>query len=157
MTSPRWDGDALSVGSAAPDVTFTLQDGFRLSLAADKGKLVVVYFCPEAGQTDCVHEARGLRDRWNDLFKNHVIVVGVTPEPVAAQRNLIAQESLPFDLASDVDGRLAGAFKATATSGAFGPFVVLVGRDGAIRRTWRAAEPERHIEDILALAQEPST
>ncbi|HXI56769.1 MAG TPA: redoxin domain-containing protein, partial [Polyangia bacterium] len=136
---------------------FTLQDGFRLSLAADKGKLVVVYFCTDAAQADCVREARGVRDRWNDLFRNHVVVVGVTPQSVAAHRALIAHENLPFDLASDVDGHLAEAFKATATPGAFGPRVIVIGRDGTVRRTWQTADPERHIQEILRLAQTPST
>jgi peroxiredoxin Q/BCP len=157
MAEPSSNRETLSLGSAAPDVTFTLQDGFRFSLAADRGKFVVVYFCSEAGSPECVHEARGVRARWNDLFKNHVVVVGVTPEAADAQRGVIAHEKLPFDLASDVDGRLADAFKVRAKAAAFGPLVFLVGRDGTIRRTWQTAEPERHIQEILALAQEPST
>ena len=144
----------LGEGSVAPEVTFTLQDGFRLSLALLKGKLVVVYFCPAASDPGCELEAQGLGAHWDELHEQHsVVIVGVTAESASSQQAAIARQKLPFDLATDIDHRIADAFGVPA-QGRSAPRTFLVGKDGKIRMAWRTADPEMHARAILAATRE---
>ena len=140
----------LPPGSAAPKVTFTLQDGFDLSLALLAGKVVTVSFCAAATDPACVREAEGLGRHREELFDHHAIVLGVSPEDAAAHKALIARYQLPFDLATDADGHLARAFAVPA--GEHDPTTFLIGRDGNIRAVWHGADPEAHARATLAAA-----
>jgi peroxiredoxin Q/BCP len=140
--------------AAAPHVTFTLQDGFQLSLAALKGKFVAVYFCRAARSVACVGEAQALRAHWNELHEQRMVaIVGVTPEASAEQRAFITAQGLPFDLASDPEGKLARRFGLPG-DGSYDVKAFLVGRDGRIQKSWSAANPTADTLDLLALASE---
>ncbi|HET6336205.1 MAG TPA: redoxin domain-containing protein [Polyangiales bacterium] len=144
----------LEQGALVPDLPFVLQDGFQLLLRGLKGKLIAVYFCPGVDDPECVRETEGLRDRWPELQeKQHVTIVGVSPQDAVLQRNFIAQHKLPFDLTADVDGHMATAF-GVPTRGPYTPRVFLIGKDNRIRAVWRATNPEAHVEQILAAANE---
>lgn len=141
----------LQLGSAVPELPFTLQDGFSLDLPSLKGKLITVFFCPADNDPECVRQMHGLRARYAELHEqNHVVVLGVSPQDAATHKAFIAKNELPFDLVADVDGTLAKAFGVPA--GQYTPRTFLVGKDGKIQRVWRTADPNTHIGEILALA-----
>lgn len=140
----------LADGVAVPDLPFTLQDGFKLSLPALKGKPITVYFCASSNDPDCMREAQGLRTHWEELHEqHHAVIIGVSPQDTTSLRAFIAQQNLPFDLASDVDRTLARAFGVPA-SGHYAPRTFLVGKDGKIRAHWQTTDPEAHVKAILA-------
>ena len=140
-------------GTRAPDVTLTLQDGFRLPLLSEKGKFVFVYFCSPEASPECMREASALRDRWQELHRLHVVVVGVSARDAAAHRAFITELRLPFDLASDADGRIAQAFN-VPTFGEYGPRPFLISRDGKVLKAWQTASSEAQIQDVVAIASE---
>jgi len=142
---------ALQEGSPAPDVMLTLQDGFQLPISAEHGKLVALYFCSPETSPECIREANGLRDHWAELHLRHVVVIGVSPRDAASHRAFIAEHRLPFDLVSDADGRIAGAYKVPAL-GDYGPQTYLVGRDGKLRKAWLTTNPESRAQEILDVA-----
>ena len=140
--------------STAPDVIFTLQDGFQLSLASLRGKFVTVFFCASAHSAACIGEAQALRAHWRELHEERLVaVVGVTRETPAEQRAFLKDQALPLDLASDPDGQLAQSF-GLPPSGDYGFRAVLIGRDGRIRRSWLTPNPESQTRELLALASE---
>ena len=65
------------------------------------------------------------------------------------------KQRLPFDLSSDVDGKLAAAY-GVPTSGRYSPRVFLIGKDNRIRAAWRSVDPEAHVAAMLAAAEEES-
>ena len=140
-------------GALAPDVILTLQDGFRLPLLSEAGKFVLVYFCSSETSPECMREASGLRDRWQELHRLHVVVVGVSVRDAATHRAFITKLKLPFDLASDADGRIAQAFN-LPTVGEYGARAFLLGRDRKVVRAWQTASSDAQIEDVLTLASE---
>jgi len=150
-TSTPTPTSALQEGSPAPDVMLTLQDGFQLPISAEHGKLVALYFCSPETSPECIREANGLRDHWAELHLRHVVVIGVSPRDAASHRAFIAEHRLPFDLVSDADGRIAGAYKVPAL-GDYGPQTYLVGRDGKLRKAWLTTNPESRAQEILDVA-----
>jgi len=142
--------EALANGSPAPDVTLTLEDGFSLHISAERGKPVALFFCTSQRDPECIREARAVKQGWGRLHAQHVVVIGVTPEDAPAHRAFIADQELPFDLASDTDGRIALAFR-IQSSGAVASRAVLVSSDGRIRHSWSATSPESIVSEMLTL------
>ena len=148
--SPAAAARTVQEGAPAPEITFTLHDGFALTLTSLRGKVVEVLFCPTgAAPADCTIEADGIRDHWSDLQAHGVAVVGVRAAAVVSNRLLMSQERLPFDFASDPDGRIAGAFGVDLGE-LRAPRIFMIGRDGRVRKIWRAADPAAHVSALLA-------
>lgn len=142
---------SASTPRAAPDVTFVLGDGFRLSLAALKGKVVAIVVCPAIDAPGCVRESQGLARRWHELAERHVTAVGVVPKDNAQYRAAVARRNVPFDFAADVDGQVSRALGTAGWNA--DPTTFLVDRDGVIQAIWRTSDPETHARELIAAAE----
>jgi peroxiredoxin Q/BCP len=146
-TAPAPATSTAEPSTTAPDVTFTLADGFRLSLASLRGKVVAVVMCSSTDSAGCSRESRGFAKRWRELEEHHVTAIGVVPATAARERG-IERQDLPFDFAVDTDGQIARALGVSA-GGVADPTVLVIGRDGSIQAIWRAADPETHVRALL--------
>lgn len=94
---------ALKIGDKAPDFKVNNQDGQPISLAALKGKKVVLYFYPKDATPGCTAEACNLRDNYKSLLKAGYEVLGISTDNEKSHKKFIAKEKLPFSLLADVD------------------------------------------------------
>ncbi len=94
---------ALTAGVKAPDFKTTDQDGNAVSLAALKGKKVVLYFYPKDMTPGCTAEACSLRDNYKALQKAGYVVFGISTDDEKSHRKFIEKEKLPFRLLADTD------------------------------------------------------
>jgi peroxiredoxin Q/BCP len=143
---------AAEPSTTTPDVTFTLSDGFRLSLASLRGKVVAVVMCSSIDSVGCSSESRGLASRWRELEEHYVTAIGVVPAAAARDPRGLERHDLPFDFAVDTDGQIARALGVPA-GGVAEPTVFVVGRDGSIKAIWRVADPETHARALIAEAR----
>jgi peroxiredoxin Q/BCP len=144
----------LKEGDSAPDVEMTLQDGRKVKLTSLQGQLVAIYFYPKDQTTGCTIEAQNFRDRFDDLKKAGITVIGVSAQDAASHKAFIEKEKLPFDLAIDADKSLAKAFGV----GLIGPGLhsrqtFLIGKDGKLKKVWRDVKPKDHADEVLAAAK----
>lgn len=105
----------LSVGDTAPDFTLPDQSGTPVSLASLRdgaARGVVVYFYPRAGTAGCTKEACDFRDSLEGWRRAGYAVVGISPDPPAAQARFAEKQSLPFPLLSDPDHTVMEAWGA---------------------------------------------
>ena len=102
----------LSVGDPAPDFTLPTADGGSVSLAALRGRSVVVYFYPKAMTPGCTTQACDFRDSLSSLQAAGYAVVGISPDPVDRLAEFAGQEGLTFPLASDEDRAVLEAWGA---------------------------------------------
>ena len=150
-TPPPPATSAAVPSTTAPDVTFTFADGFRLSLASLRGKVIAVVMCSSTNSAGCSSESRGLAKRWRELEKHYVTAIGVVPAAAARDPRGAERQDLPFDFAVDTHGQIERALGVSA-GGLADPTVFVVGRDGAIKAVWRGADPETHIRALVAEA-----
>jgi peroxiredoxin Q/BCP len=103
--------DPLPVGSPAPDVTGTDQNGKPVKFTDVYAKgITLVYFYPKSGTSGCTAEACSLRDNYAKLQSQGLQVIGVSRDSVAAQSKFQSENQLPFTIISDPDGTIAAAF-----------------------------------------------
>ncbi|OIN09050.1 thioredoxin-dependent thiol peroxidase [Oceanisphaera psychrotolerans] len=100
----------LPAGSPAPAFTLHDQNGKPVSLADFSGQKVLVYFYPKAMTPGCKVQACGLRDSRAELEAQNVVVLGISPDPVARLKKFEEKDELNFTLLSDEDHAVADAF-----------------------------------------------
>ena len=66
-------------GKPAPEFTLSSTEGGEVSLAALRGKTVVLYFYPKDDTPGCTREACGFRDTQAKIKKAGAVVLGVSP------------------------------------------------------------------------------
>lgn len=100
----------LKVGAKAPAFALKDQDGEVVKLKDLAGQKVLVYFYPKAMTPGCTVQACGLRDSHKALKTKHVVVVGISPDPVSKLKKFVDKYDLNFRLLSDEDHAVAEKF-----------------------------------------------
>ena len=91
----------LQIGDPAPDFTLPDENGQPVTLSSLKGQRVVIYFYPKDATPGCTKEACNFRDRWGDLQKHNIKVLGISKDSAASHTRFIAKQELPFTLLTD--------------------------------------------------------
>src|SRR5882724_3250760 len=139
----------LAAGAPAPDVTFALHTGEKLSLASLRGKPVVVYFYPKDDTPGCTVEAQEIRDLYDQLKNTGAVIIGVSTDPLDSHRAFAQKHALPFLLASDEAGDIAKAFGVPLKNGRVTRVSFVIGADGRIKRTFPQVTPKGHAAELL--------
>jgi len=127
-TDPR-DIPSPLVGRVASPFALTTFDGAPVTLAALRGKVVVLNFWASWCNPACYDEAPVLEQMWQTYRDRGVVVVGVDMQDTTeAAQAFIQRFGLPFANAPDPQGKLAVEY------GVYGvPETFFVGRDGTVR------------------------
>ena len=131
--------DPLPAGVPAPDFSLPDQDGIVVSLAALRGRNVVLVFYPGDDTTVCRGQLCEFRDRWADAQQKNTLVYGVNPQNAGSHSKFIGKCRLPFPLLVDQGQKMGALFK---TKGLMvRRTVYLIGPDGIIRFAQRGTPP----------------
>ena len=143
-TDPRAIPSPL-IGRPAAAFTLTGFDGAPVTLAALRGKVVVVNFWASWCNPACYDEAPVLEQAWRSYRDRGVIVVGVDIQDTAeAAQAFIQRFGLSFANAPDPQGKVAVEY------GVYGvPETFFVARDGTIRAKHVGALTDTAIREKL--------
>jgi len=145
----------------APDFELPDQDGRAVKLTDFRGQTVVLYFYPKADTPGCTTQACGVRDHRADYDHAGVIVLGISPDPVAQVKKFHDKQSLNFTLLADEDHSVTDAYGVWVQKSMYGrtyfgaertTFIVDTG--GRVARVLRKVKPAEHDKLVLeALAE----
>ena len=91
----------LAIGDIAPDIRAMDQHGSEVSLAAFRGKKVILYFYPKDNTPGCTAEACNLRDNYQILIEKGFEIIGVSADNEKSHKNFSEKYVLPFALIPD--------------------------------------------------------
>jgi peroxiredoxin len=140
----------LARGKAAPDFTLERLDGKpgQISLSGLHGKVVLLDFWA-SWSGPCVQMLPTLHRLYGDWHTRGVEFVGINSDgPAATDQELhefLAARPAPYPIVIDRNGEVGGAYKVVAL-----PHIVVVGRDGAVRRTFWGVTSADEIAEALA-------
>lgn len=147
---------ALAAGTPAPEVPIATDQG-EVSLAALKGKPVVVYFYPKDDTPGCTKEACSFRDSYADIRAKGAAVVGVSADGPASHLKFAAKFGLPFTLISDPEKTTIKAFGAWGEKSMYGKTyegilrsTFVIGADGIVKKIFPKVSPAEHAAEVLA-------
>ncbi len=138
----------LPVGQDAPDFTLRDQDGGAVSLAALRGKNVVLVFYPADETMLCTKQLCEFRDNWALVQSKAAVVLGVNPASEAKHARFCANHGFPFPVLADPGQRVGELYGARGLI--VKRTVYLIGKSGKIRYA-RRGKPMP--EEVLAAAE----
>ncbi len=151
---------ALSAGDIAPDFTLPTDGGGSASLAALKGRKVVLYFYPKDDTSGCTMEAKAFNDHKAKFAAAGTEIIGVSADSVASHDKFKKKYGLGFTLASDEGKSMLEAYGVWVEKSMYGKKYMgierstfLIGGDGRIVRVWNKVKVPGHVEEVLAAAQ----
>ncbi len=133
----------LLVGSVAPDFTLLDDAGQRVSLAALRGKNVLLVFYPRDNTPGCTRQLCQIRDHYDRLQAKDVLVFGVNPQSAESHADFRSRQKLPFPLLVDKGQKVAALYHAGGL--VLKRTVYLIGKDGKIRFAQRGTPPPDQI------------
>ena len=132
---------ALQPGIKAPAFRLPATTGEEISLAALRGRKVVLYFYPKDSTPGCTQEACDFRDRDEALQGAGVVVLGVSKDSLASHDKFRAKYELPFPLLTDADNAVAGTVVRNVFLGSTRDYIVEA-KDGTQLRVTAAPEED---------------
>jgi len=146
MISWLWS-KPLPLGSAAPDFSAVDESGRTVTLAALRGRNVVLVFYPGDDTPGCTKQLCEFRDGWGQAAARGIEVFGVNPAGAAKHERFRRKFGFPFPLLVDRGQRIAKLYRANGLI--VKRTVYLIGPDGAIRFAQRGMPPAA---DVLGAA-----
>ena len=151
----------VKVGDQVPDVAFEGPDGAQTTLAAWRGKPLVLYFYPKDDTSGCTREAQDFTALADDFAKAGVALLGMSKDTAKKHKAFTEKYGLKVPLGTDADGGLLEAFGAWIEKSLYGRKYMgidrstfLIGKDGRIAAEWRKVKVPGHAEKVLEAARE---
>lgn len=141
------------VGQPAPGFRLQDQAGHWTTLEQHAGRWVVLYFYPKADTPGCTREACEFRDNLFAVQEAGATILGISVDPVAAQKKFADKYSLPFPLLVDIGGGAAAAYGVLTSL--MGLKIArrqsfIIAPDGTVARHYRKVDPGTHTAEVLA-------
>jgi thioredoxin-dependent peroxiredoxin len=153
----------IEAGQQAPQFTLPDQDGNDVSLADHAGRTVVLYFYPKADTPGCTTQAGGIRDRAAEYDAAGAVVIGVSPDPVAAVKKFHGKQSLNFTLLADADHAVCEAYGVWGEKSMYGKQYMgamrstfIIDAEGTVVHVIPKASPKTHDDEVLAALANPA-
>jgi peroxiredoxin Q/BCP len=151
----------MDVGDSAPDFDLPTDGGSNASLAALKGRKIVLYFYPKDDTPGCTTEAIAFTALKSDFAAADTVVIGVSKDSVAAHAKFRQKHDLGIDLAADPEGKVVEAYGAWVEKSMYGKKYMgidratfLIDRDGKLAAVWRKVKVPGHAAAVLKAAQD---
>src|SRR6185369_14157998 len=120
----------LSPGASMPHFELRDQEGRMVSSNDLAGKRYLLWFYPKAMTPGCTIEAKSLRDNYSTLEKAGVVVLGVSFDEPASNKQFVAAESTDAKTARRIS--------------------YLVGADGKIEKAYDNVDPNVHAGQVVS-------
>lgn len=133
----------LSKGDKAPSFNAKDQNGNEVKLSDYQGKKVVLYFYPKDMTPGCTNQACNLRDNFDALQKENIVVLGVSPDDEKRHQKFIDKHDLPFTLIADPDKEVINAY------GIWGPKKFMGKEYDGVHRTTFLINEKGEIHDVI--------
>jgi thioredoxin-dependent peroxiredoxin len=151
---------ALSEGDSAPAFSLPGAGGETVSLAALKGKKVVLYFYPKDDTTGCTKEAIEFNALSDSFAKAKTVVVGMSPDSAKSHDKFREKYELALPLAADETKETLLAYGVWAEKSMYGRKYMgverttfLIDAKGKIAKIWRKVKVPGHAEEVLGAAE----
>jgi len=151
--------DDVAVGRKVPDLSGETT-GEPLSLSAERGRKVVLYFYPKDSTPGCTTETREFGDAAPEFEKAGAVVFGISRDSIKSHLKFKEALGIPFELVSDPDETLCALFGVMKLKNMYGKQVrgierstFLIDEKGVLVKAWRGVKVPGHVAEVLAAAE----
>nr|WP_306267086.1 peroxiredoxin [Pararhizobium sp. IMCC3301] len=147
-------------GDIAPDFSLPANGDGNVTLSAQRGKALVLFFYPKDDTSGCTKEATDFSQQKAEFDSLNVTIIGMSPDSVKRHDKFIAKHNLTITLASDEEKTALSAYGVWVEKSMYGRKYMgverstfLIDKDGTIVRAWRKVKVPGHVDEVLAAAR----
>ena len=134
--------------------------GGEFSLAALKGKKVVLYFYPKDNTPGCTTEGADFAKAHGKFRKAGAEIFGLSRDSLKSHEGFKTKMEFPFELISDPDETVCEIFGVMKMKNMYGKQVrgverstFVIDETGKLRKEWRGVKVPGHVDEVLAFVQ----
>ncbi|MDO8351476.1 MAG: peroxiredoxin [Gallionella sp.] len=138
------------------DFSLPATGGQTFTLAAARGKHLVLFFYPKDNTPGCTTEVQQFRDLYAQFQQANCELAGISRDSLKSHESFKASFSLPFELLSDTDETVCELFGVMKLKNMYGKQVrgierstFVFDRDGVLRQEWRKLKADGHAQEVL--------
>ena len=136
-----------NVGDSFPEFMGESHEGNQVKLQEYQGSdNLVVFFYPKAMTPGCVRETTEFGSRRGEFDALNTKIVGISIDPVSAQKTHADHCGATFPILSDEGGMLIEQLGIKRDSGSAMRTTYILGADGMVKGRWVGAAPEDNLE-----------
>ncbi|SHG08599.1 peroxiredoxin Q/BCP [Kaistia soli DSM 19436] len=150
----------LAPGDNAPSFELPTDDGGSASLAAFRGRKLVIFFYPGDDTPTCTTEALDFTTAMADFEAAGTTVLGISPDSVKSHARFRQKRGLGVLLASDETKDVVEAYGVWQEKQMYGRTYMgvvrttfLIDAEGRIARIWPKLKVKGHVAEVLAAAR----
>ena len=146
----------MKVGESAPTFTALDRDGKSTSLQDFQDRWLVLYFYPKDDTPGCTTEAIEFTANLANFQALNTVVVGLSPDSIAAHSKFINKHNLQIILLSDPEHQIAESYGVWQLKKFMGKEYMgiirstfLIAPDGKVQEIWSNVRVKNHVETVL--------
>ena len=150
----------LGQGDVAPEFELPRDGGGSISLAALRGKPIVLFFYPKDDTKACTEEAIAFSALQKEFQEAGIALVGISPDSAKSHDRFTQKHGLTVALGADEDKAAANAYGVWVEKSMYGRKYMgverttfLIDRQGVISRVWEKVKVPGHADEVLAAAK----
>ncbi len=150
----------LGQGDIAPEFELPRDGGGSISLAALRGKPIVLFFYPKDDTKACTEEAISFSTLAKEFQEAGIALVGISPDSAKSHDRFTKKHGLTVALGADEDKAAANAYGVWVEKSMYGRKYMgverttfLIDRQGVISRVWEKVKVPGHAGEVLAAAK----
>jgi thioredoxin-dependent peroxiredoxin len=135
----------LGVGDLAPDFSLASTDGTPHALSSYRGRPVIVYFFPKANTSGCTVETRGFSERYAQLQRAGMELIGVSVDSAETQAAFAEKCGSKFPMLGDRNKEIARKYGVLGFLGMAKRVTFLIDAEGRVREVVESLLPGPHL------------
>lgn len=151
----------LKIGDKAPNFKLKNQVNKETELTDYLGKTVLLYFYPADFTPHCTSQACNLRNNFEKLTSQGIVILGISTDTPEKHAEFIKEYDLPFDLLSDLDGKVSSLYDSLSEPKFLGFTLTkiskrnsfLINKEGILIKIMEDVEPQTHAYEIIKFCE----
>ncbi|MGP8075551.1 MAG: peroxiredoxin [Thermoplasmata archaeon] len=135
----------LGVGDLAPDFSVPLADGTTRPLSSFRGRPVILFFFPKANTSGCTVETRGFSERYPNIQRAGIEVIGVSVDSAQRQVAFAQKCGSKFPMVGDPGKDVLRKYGVLGFLGMAKRVTFFIDAEGRIRERVEGVLPGSHL------------
>ena len=144
------------LGKPVADFSLPSTGNTTFKLSGARGSKLVLYFYPKDNTPGCTQQGADFRDSHAAFRKTGTHICGISRDSIKSHETFKAKMKFPFELLSDPDEAVCGAFGVMKLKNMYGRKVrgierstFVVDEKGVLAREWRGVKVPGHVQEVL--------
>ena len=144
------------LGKPVADFSLPSTGNTTFKLSGARGSKLVLYFYPKDNTPGCTQQGSDFRDFHAAFRKAGTQIYGISRDSIRSHESFKAKMRFPFELLSDPDEAVCGAFGVMKLKNMYGRKVrgierstFVVDEKGVLAREWRGVKVPGHVQEVL--------